>query len=482
MGRNDFEYKGVKYDSMKSCCLALGLKFKTVTSYCHNHNISFETALDMYIDGEVTMGHKGTIVGRNTYVYRGVEYNSKKDCCSAFGLRYGTVDAYRHEHSMTFESALDEYVDKRVEHSAKDIEINGKYYESIKDCCEDLGITYKALSTFKCRNNISNTVDAVYAYLNSKDSFVYNGMSYSFMKDCCNALDISCARVRYYMGTIGLSFDEAVLRIRSKDAKKLETLKVDKARTFEFRGRKYKSKKECCDILGLKVKNVHSMAKSHNVTFEIALSKILDGEYESGKSNMEHNTFEYNGVVYSSKLSCCKKYDLSYNSVKYYTDSHNIDFIDALDAYLGSDAGHSFEYHNVVYKSKKDCCDTLGLSVKKVWDTACKRGVGFVEALDIVRNDNSGCYSGFEYYSIDELYKRFNVDSCTVGKIRCRFKVDLFDAVDYCRIYNKFELFERSEFFKHELFGCKCNLCGGRFLFTRDLAFKHIEECNNGKA
>ena len=265
------------------------------------------------------------------------------------------------------------------------------------------------------------------------NDFEYNGVKYDSMKSCCSSFGLNFGTVRSYCRTYGISFKTALDMYISGEVKKRHKDSVTKkigTQSFEFRGIKYKSKTECCRVFGVRIQDVYFVARRHNVTFGIALSKILTGELESGESYKGNNSFEYKGIVYSSRYSCCKEHGVKYGCVKHYADLHNIDFSRALDAYIIYGAGLSLEYDNVSYNSRKDC------------------------------------------------YDRYGLKSSNVSNVLFRYGVSLTDAIDYCRICNGFSVMSGlgDEFFRNSLFTCRCNSCGGEFVFTKDLAFKHIEE------
>lgn len=417
---NTYVYRGVMYKSKKDCCLAFGLKFKTVSSYAYSHDISFETALDKHIDGEIVQGEIG-------YTYRGVEYKSKKDCCSAFGLQYSTVTAYRYRHNITFECALDKYVDNKVDFRAKAIELNGNVYNFIKDCCEDLEISYDVLKRFKNHNNLDSISDAINVYLNH-DNNLYNG------KSIC----------------------------------------ID--------GVYYSSVHECCNALGLCNSSVYTIMRRSNCDAQTAISYLKKHRVKA---------IEYNGVVYKSMRDCCKQLDLDYDRIKGYMKRNNCEFDFAVDYILAHDK-KDICIDGMCYKSLSDCLRDMNLSYSTVRSVFISGKFDTIEeaVCSLRQRKQDGLLNSNVKYKVSILDKSYeSLGSCCsdlgISKsaftaFKSNMKIDsVLEALKYYIIFHNFSEFglRHRSIIGSDTFICRCNKCGNRFLFTRDLAFKHIEEC-----
>lgn len=309
------------------------------------------------------------------------------------------------------------------------IEINGKYYKSIRSCCRELNLSYDNIYNFKNVNNLDSMKDAVIEYLSrqSNKCFKYDGIIYS-------------------------------------------------------------TKKECCEALGLCDKRVYNIASYFDISFKCALDKIIKEGYKSvpklkASSYTKREKFEYNGVVYDSKTDCCKNFGLEYSTVSKLAKRHCWDFSFTLDRYISGNIGRlrklkkdsCVKVAEVEYLSQRDCCEKLQINDLAVHRLMKKDGLNFSDAAYIVKYGR--IYRGIHYHYKRDLCTKLGLHEDYVYSFARRNGIDFFDALDYMVLRDRFNMISFNDFMNTDLFNCGCKSCSKEFLFTRDLAFKHMEEC-----
>lgn len=79
--------------------------------------------------------------------YRGKDYDSLQQCCDELGVNLTSLRTYKSKQKCTFEEAINHYVDKDK------FIFRGQEYKTISECCKQLGIVFEYANVYRKRNN-----------------------------------------------------------------------------------------------------------------------------------------------------------------------------------------------------------------------------------------------------------------------------------------------------------------------------------------
>lgn len=180
--------KGVDYAYRHECCIKHGLKYSNVVAYARSHNLDFDEALNLYIAGDV-------LRGRTTPVrVNGVEYDSIISCCNDYDVKYETVSNFKRRYKLdSMEDALISYCSKRRTGKFRTkncnfIEIGGKSYSSVKDCCRAYDISYPVVKSIADTSSKPDYRSIIVRCIRDRYLNVYSEQSIKKIK----LLDCSC--------------------------------------------------------------------------------------------------------------------------------------------------------------------------------------------------------------------------------------------------------------------------------------------------
>lgn len=373
--------------------------------------------------------------------YKGVVYETLSACLKANNVSvsfYKWYGNHKDEYN-TIENAIDDYAKRN-----NSVEYNGKVYSSLASCCRDLGIKIAGLRSYKQIRGIDAIEDAINGYLdelNNEESIINkrgNGITvkgkwYKSLNACLSEFNLSDCTVRTYMKRNGIARLEYAIEMYLDG---LSTGEIEQQkRDVTIDGQVYSSYCSCCKELGIDYSTVLKFKKDNNIDFlEEAISLYI--------STRKTKAFTYEGVEYLSLSSCCDALGISMNGLYGFKNRHSFDsYSDLISAYIESIEGRSFEYKGVLYLTKIECCESLGTTYDTVIAVARHYKIDFEEALSGIID---GKYVEFlNYTGLGKYFKLVDYDSCS----------------------------------STNLFMCSCRKCHKEFVFTRDLAFKHVDEC-----
>ena len=255
---------------------------------------------------------------------------------------------------------------------------DGKTYKSIEKCCEELGVSYFAVTTDACRNGTPH--DEAIRKRIGKGSFEFKGKTYGSRNACCKALGLSYAAVRQKALQEGTTFEEALL-------KKSEGPINPNGNRTEFAGRVWKSKKALAEAYGMQKETVSARAKRDGTTFAEALAAMRaegKGHEPKAKDLRENACFEFRGKTYSSMSQACGERGLFYPNVKRSVDS-GMSKAEALEYWASRkeerEARRTFEYAGKKYSSLRACCKETGIKAEDVRRLTREEGMSRGEAV-----------------------------------------------------------------------------------------------------
>lgn len=153
---HEITYHGVKYPSLPQCCEDLGINPISVRLYMEKNGVSSTRAITHYIKSKE----------KRAFEFRGKEYKNFTECCLAYGLKPKSVSSAvfkaKRPHADVMEEIIDDIcvrqrardkncsLEESFTHfmtrkrkkmlSNPEFEYHGTVYPSLKVCCEELGI------------------------------------------------------------------------------------------------------------------------------------------------------------------------------------------------------------------------------------------------------------------------------------------------------------------------------------------------------
>lgn len=371
--------------------------------------------------------------------------------------------------------------------SRKSVQVNGVVYDSVKSCCKDLGFCITGVRNFMNKNGIDCIEDGLVEYKMFKDKLKdtscigtpieVNGVLYPSFKSCCVALDVSLDCVYRFKKLNNIdSMTDAILGY--KEFKEFR----DSNKAISIDGVVYSSVSSYCDTFGINPDSIWAFKRYHSISsIETAILQYRQLYEEfSGKKGRR---ICIDGVNYPSIKSCCESLGFSYAVVHYFMVKYDIkDIVDAIKLY--SEQRSSFEFNGVLYKTLKDCCRSLGINEATVSTYSCHYGISIEKSIKLCveRKKESGFrYNNVVYSSKMACCKELNIRYGTVSKTLRKYGLSFTESLDVCYLYSKLNVCnrDRCKIGLGELFTCSCKRCGKEFVFTRELAFKHIKECKS---
>lgn len=464
-----------------------------------------------------------------SYIYNGVEYKSKKDCCLSLGLSYDAIHAYMYRHDLDFNTALNLHIYSDIHCGGgcgKSIKIGDKTYDLIKSCCKDLGLSYHGFLSFIDSRNIECDETGINEYIQYLDdkSIVYNGIKYSSLSECCSELGLHVDKVRRFKRYHNLESDyEALFAYIDKKSTRDGDIK-ENSHEVMFEGVTYSSQKECCESLGVS-KHMVKRLKSLGYDFCDAVNIIL------ARRDSSTEKIVINGVEYDSLWKCCKSLNLNQVKVTKLSRDNNLSIEDAIlmfldkkrspivyngktyksisqlckdynipksslysnyrggaceriDAWFNAKSSRECVYNGITYKSLKECCDILGINYNSVCayksNNDIQSNTGAINGyLSVISSESKPkiVYCGISYKNKADLANNFGLNVDCVSESSRKYNIDFVDALDWYRLRRVFDLPIIKNFIYNDIFSCRCKNCGKEFLFTKVLVFKHIEEC-----
>ena len=316
------------------------------------------------------------------------KWDSIAQCCEYYGISYRSVMQYKSDYKCNTEKAIQKYIDYKKSHG---FYFRKKKWSSMKECCDFYNINYK--SFIECKRNWDLPPDeALKKYINMKKNrmFVFNGVTYNSFADCCHAHSVNPISVEEYGKKRNLMRRRALIGY----------LKYKDKINFTFGNRSYASFAECCRCYGVKSSTLREYAKRQEVSLYSALIHyiLLDKAKPIAIEDVQEELFfsiKYKGIFYKTVVLCCEALsidielvcqnmqDKQIEQVIKEMDKKNIRMERKQDPLLF----HSFCYQKIYYPSLGVCCKQLGLKENLVYSRLWRDGETIESVLDFyIRN------------------------------------------------------------------------------------------------
>lgn len=148
----DFEINGEKFTNFSKACKHFGFYVAKIIRYAQKNNVSNIEALKNFVSQSSNMeGYSKknnlSIVRTNFIVINGIQYISIVEACSRLNVSYSAVMYYKKHNNCSIEEAINYYLNNKLKTTK--IIYNGKFYNSIKDICEEYNLSYNTIMQYK---------------------------------------------------------------------------------------------------------------------------------------------------------------------------------------------------------------------------------------------------------------------------------------------------------------------------------------------
>lgn len=237
----------------------------------------------------------------------------------------------------------------------KQVEYNGKLYNSKKELIEEMGYNYQSVMKATSRYNIS-----VVEYLKwveegrfTPRSFTYQGVKYKSMKECVEKLlpDMTIEQFTSRKNYLKISIVECLDR----------TLNGEFDSRFEINGVKYTSVQECIEAHGYHYNEVYNVYRNRKLYKDMSIYEFLE-KYFNGEIPHKLDRVEYDNKTYKSFKDLLN--DKGFDKSTFYATKSELGYTDSMDLLKAVDNGevplekvtvkkhYGFMYNNKFYKSQ----------------------------------------------------------------------------------------------------------------------------------
>lgn len=182
---------------------------------------------------------------------------------------------------------------------------------------------------------------------------------------------------------------------------------------YEYKGKQYNSKKKLLESEGLKYLPAMKSMSRYNIDVLTYLQYVEEGR-------IIPNSFEFDGVMYSSLKECVETLlpEISLSQVYYKRRQHRLTAKECLEKFLNGDFDNTFEIKGIKFKSVEECANHFGYTYDELYSAYQnkKMDISIYEFLEKYFNGEIEhkltriTYRGIEYKSITRLLdeKNFN--------------------------------------------------------------------------
>lgn len=182
---------------------------------------------------------------------------------------------------------------------------------------------------------------------------------------------------------------------------------------YEYKGQQYTSKKKLLESEGLKYLPAMKSMSRYNIDVLTYLQYVEEGR-------IIPNSFEFDGVMYSSLKECVETLlpEISLSQVYYKRRQHRLTAKECLEKFLNGDFDNTFEIKGIKFKSVEECANHFGYTYDELYSAYQnkKMDISIYEFLEKYFNGEIEhkltriTYRGVEYKSITRLLdeKNFN--------------------------------------------------------------------------
>ena len=393
---HEITYHGVKYPSLPQCCEDLGINPISVRLYMEKNGVSSTRAITHYIKSKE----------KRAFEFRGKEYKNFTECCLAYGLKPKSVSSavfkakrphadVMEEIISHMEGCMPKEVTKKEEipenqvmskerHRAKEAFFyEGNKYISLGQCCEFYGINESSVRSRAWRKKCT-WEEAVKYYIQKKETetpkmqFFYKGKKYKSVSACCAEYGVNASSVRNRAKTTECSIEASLDHFIKKARMEIQPS------VFIFRDKTYRSLEECCLEYGVNADSVSSRKYRLNCTMEESLEHFIENKDMIAERIQK---FTFKGIEYRSLRACCQKYGIDDICVRQRARDKNCSLEESFTHFMTRKrkkmlSNPEFEYHGTVYPSLKVCCEELGINKSSVISRSHRAGCSLQEAVE----------------------------------------------------------------------------------------------------
>lgn len=193
-----------------------------------------------------------------TFLIKGVQYNSQKELCEAFGVNKDTFSS-RLKSGWTTEEALNLVKRGRVSKNSRPCEVTfeGKTYSSYAELCRDKKVCGV---TFNRRRRKGFSIEEC---LYGKDApFTYKGVKYKNLNALCNATNMGWETVNHRL-KLGYTVEQAI---------EWDECNNSRYKVY-YNGKDYKSERNLCEKMG-----VHYVTFCQRKSRGLSLEECIHGK------------------------------------------------------------------------------------------------------------------------------------------------------------------------------------------------------------
>ena len=393
---HEITYHGVKYPSLPQCCEDLEINPISVRLYMEKNGVSSTRAITHYIKSKE----------KRAFEFRGKEYKNFTECCLAYGLKPKSVSSavfkakrphadVMEEIISHMEGCMPKEVTKKEEipenqvmskerHRAKEAFFyEGNKYISLGQCCEFYGINESSVRSRAWRKKCT-WEEAVKYYIQKKETetpkmqFFYKGKRYKSVSACCAEYGVNASSVRNRAKTTECSIEASLDHFIKKARMEIQPS------VFIFRDKTYRSLEECCLEYGVNADSVSSRKYRLNCTMEESLEHFIENKDMIAERIQK---FTFKGIEYRSLRACCQKYGIDDICVRQRARDKNCSLEESFTHFMTRKrkkmlSNPEFEYHGTVYPSLKVCCEELGINKSSVISRSHRAGCSLQEAVE----------------------------------------------------------------------------------------------------
>lgn len=466
-----------RWPNLRKCCIHYNVRYSSVVSYKNKYQCTNEEAIKHFTDSRK----------EKEIHFKKKKWPSLTECCKSYSLDPACVRAYKKEHNLTIEDALNEYY-AMIQN--RQFIFNKKVYRSFESCCRIHNVNPSSVKYYARKNHFLFR-HALTRYLEIKNEsiFLYKGKEYPTFSACCTTYDVDYYQVRDISFRTGITKEEA-LELSIKEcinhymieyevsAEQFEKIYVEsiKEKGFLYKGKLYSSLAVACKKYDISEQLIHNYAKRKRLFLHHALDKCLKLERESKerllKSSKSHKQIHYyskrNPVIFRgnrflSIADCCSVYQVDPANVRDYIRRHNCSIQDGLEMYLCGIADYrgnygnemntarSIPFRNSIYKNLVECCEQYNVNWNSVTSYSSKANCSKQEALEYyiqLYEERKVTYNGITYNSLRECCETLKIDRKKVTNYAFYYKISFAEAIDYLLApkENSYFLYEGKEY------------------------------------
>ena len=313
---------GKEIQNFTECCLAYGLKPKSVSSAVFKAKRPHADVMEeiiSHMEGcmpkEVTKKEeipenqvmsKERHRAKEAFFYEGNKYISLGQCCEFYGINESSVRSRAWRKKVYMGRSCEILYSKKGNRNTENANsfIKGKSIKSVSACCAEYGVNASSV-----RNRAKTTECSIEASLDhfikkarmeiQPSLFIFRDKTYRSLEECCLEYGVNADSVSSRKYRLNCTMEESLEHfIENKD------MIAERIQKFTFKGIEYRSLRACCQKYGIDDICVRQRARDKNCSLEESFTHFMTRKRKKMLSNPE---FEYHGTVYPSLKVCCEE-------------------------------------------------------------------------------------------------------------------------------------------------------------------------------